>query len=175
MRRRLAAGTPSDQALVERERFGITDREPAEARMTRIEEEVVLSGHDRRGHLEHDALARLGPTGANLAQLRRTWLAAPLRREVFDPYLANREAVRDLDREAEEVRREPVAMQVDELLQGGERPALRAVDHGSSGVVPAAAVQDRAFAGEGRRNVCCLADAPDAHQPTMPCSIRPRT
>jgi hypothetical protein len=169
------AGTRSDQALVKRERFGITDREPCEISVARAQQKVVLSGHDRRGHLEHDALARLGPTGADVSQPRRTWLAAPLRREVFDPYLANREAVRDLDREADEVRREPVAMQVDELLQGGERPALRAVDHGSSGVVPAAAVQDRAFAGEGRRNVCCLADAPEAHQPTMPCSIRPRT
>ena len=113
-----------DEALVEREGFGIADREPAEVSMARVQQKVVLSQHDRRRHSEADRLARFRPTAANVLKLRRSWQPAPLGRKILGPHLGDREVARDVHREANEVRRKPVPVEVYQLLEGSERPTL---------------------------------------------------
>lgn len=110
-----------DQPLVERERLGLTNREPAEIRVVGVQQEVVLSWDDRRRQLEYHALARFGPPGADVAQRWRSRLVAPLGGQILRAHLVDVDGVRDLHWEADEVWRKRVAVQVDELLQGRER------------------------------------------------------
>ena len=51
--------------------------------MPRVQQEVVLSRHDRRRHAQRDGLARFDPTGADVAQLRGGWLTAPRGRQLL--------------------------------------------------------------------------------------------
>jgi len=131
--------------------------------MARVQQEVVLSGHDGRRHPENRCLGLLGPLATEVAELLRPRLEPPLGGQLWCLDLSDVEMLRNLHSEADEVGRQPVAVKVDQLLQGRERPALRAVDDGCSRVVPATGIEESALAREGRGSMLGLADAPDTH------------
>lgn len=122
----------------------------------------MLVRDDGRRHDQDRCLATPDPFAAQLRQPIGCRIGPPVRREIgnLDPAPANR--ARDIDRDGNEVSRRVGCVQVDEVLQRGQREAGGRVDDGGARAVPAPAGQTGAFPVEC--GVPAAADAPDARQ-----------
>jgi hypothetical protein len=128
----------------------------------RIQEIVPLPGDDGGRDQQDGAPPREGPPRAQVGQSLRRRECSPARREVGDPELGPADVIRNVGRDRDEVGRSVGALDVDEVLERGQRERAGRVDDGDAAVVPASAGEAGPFAVE--RGVGLAAEPPDARQ-----------
>ncbi len=116
----------------------------------------------RGWHREHERVLRFEPSRSDLGQTLRRRRRPPTSHEIDNPDPCDGRILRHVRRNRDEGAGSHVFVQMHEGFQRGERERRRGVDDGSSGTVPAAAAEARAFTVEGAPP--CPRDAPDADQ-----------
>src|SRR6266545_4021509 len=140
-----------------------------------IQQPVGFVGRQRRGHDENRSALSACEAIADRSKLRRGGSLTPGDRQAAGTHTDPRHIVRYIRRRDDKVRRRIVAIEMNEVLDHGQREMLRRVREPDARTRPSTAVAIRALTVERGLRVAFSKNSIEAGQLTPPKAIRPRT
>jgi hypothetical protein len=142
----------------------LCDNDALKLGMFRVEQTVVFTWDQRRGHEEHAVPGVSRELIANPGKLRRSGGSAPVWGKIGDFQAMPADIVGNFRRGEDEIERKLILIEMNEILQHGERLVLGGIGEPGPRTGPAAAVAECAFAVEGSMSVLSAQDAKNARQ-----------